>query len=88
MHAYSIQAGRFSHTIYGDDPYARRVVARYLRLFWPHLNEDARRAYLGCSIRRSPRLYESGVIPRGSWPLIESFELEPEPIAEFLRVAC
>ena len=85
MHTYSIHIARDSFHVDGDDVRARRVAARWLRLIFPH------RTDVGfdptCSIRRSPRHYEeSGVVPAGSWPMIESFELSPEPIAEFVRV--
>ena len=85
MHTYSIQIGRDTFHAYGDDVYARRVAARWLRLVLPHRTDVG--LFPTCSIRRSPRLYEeSGVVRAGPWPMIESFELSEIPIAEFVRV--
>jgi hypothetical protein len=102
MHCYEIRlAAYWLPRVYGDDARARRVTARWIRLFWRKYVEHITQRHPGsmaaadaegwyspptCEIYRSGALLPGYVVPCNGGSVIESFELSPEPIAEFVRV--
>jgi hypothetical protein len=100
--AYILAFGsRESRTIYGDDRYAKRVAARWIRRFWRkycayiHAKHPGSMADAECNawytpaecrIYRRPATDSAGIYPCTPNALIEKFDLEPGPIAEFFRV--
>lgn len=99
MHAYEISVGCTVRLplVYGDDVKARKVCARWIRLFWPRyvrtLGEkhphsiaygEAVAGAAVCTISRSGRLLSGDVIPAAKWTRLDTFELSPEPIRQFV----
>lgn len=103
MHAYTITIGPHELPIvYGDDPRARRIASRWIRLFWTRYQRWIHAEHPGsmadaeantwhgpawCQILRSGRLDSAGIIPASGWHEVDRFALEPESIAEFRRIA-
>lgn len=98
---YVIYIGTKELYVYGkDDRRVKRIAARWIRLFWERHKAHIHRNHPGsmadatdngwyvppeCRIVRRPQVCSAGVYPCANPVRIDSFELSPEPIAEFLR---
>lgn len=86
----------------GDDVKARRKLARWIRMFWEHHKRYIHNRYPGsmadaidngwgepptATLYRSAWCDDPGIHPPIFYAKIDNFELSPEPIAEFMRIA-
>lgn len=98
MYFYEFQAGTAYFSRFGlDDRTARKLLARWLRLFWSKYQEKAPAGSIAraidngwyapteASIRRR-WCGDSTVVPCIRPAVIESFEISPESISELSRV--
>ena len=89
--------------VYGkDDRRAKRIAARWIRLFWERFKAHIHAKYPGsmsdatnnhwygeppwCCVLRLPQVDSAGIYPCADPVLVDKFELTREPIAEFLCV--